>query len=262
MLSIQLSSIAVSSPSEDGEQRLVVSFAQPQEEATNDQFLLDLAVSLSVSIAPGQLDAYYGVSFVEISLAEVNHTRLSSLGSLRIAGAINMKSTNPQPVLAKILEGLRSSPLAEIFVDGMRTPDIKAKVIHWFVMVEELERCSEFDPLFERLFSSEQVRVVASSGSLSAVQADRFKSWANGRNLTLQGRVEKLRMILQEIGVTRLETIGGSIPVTTELLKSLVEQRNKVAHRGSKIDATTVYTVLFALAQKVLAYLMNRDETV
>jgi hypothetical protein len=262
VLSIELSSIDVGPPSGDGEQRLVVRFVQPQNEATVDRFLQDLAISLSVSIASRQLDAYYGVLFVEISLAEVKHIRSSSAGGLYLTEAITMESTNPQPLSAKILEGLKSSPLAEIFVDGMRAPDAKSKFIHWFVMVEELERCSEFDPLFERLFSSDQIHAVVSSGRLTVVQVDRFKGWANGRNLTLQGRVEKLRMIFEEIGITTLKTINGPVAVTTELLKSLVEQRNKVAHRGSKIDVTAVYTVLFALSREALAYLMKRDQAV
>lgn len=255
-----MSSIAVGAL-EDGEQRLVVMFGEPETEETVDRFLQDLAVGLSLSIAPQQKDGTHGILFVEIPLAAVEHDKLPSAnGGVRVTDAVSIEISSPQPLSDAILKGLRPSPLAEIFVDGMRAPDAKAKFIHWFVMLEELERCSEFDELFERVFSSAQVGVLARSGSMSAIQTERFRSWAGGRNLTVAGRVEKLQRILETIGVTEVNTTHGSVAITTDLIKSLVTQRNKVAHRGSGIDGSAVYTVLFPLAYAALNYLMNREE--
>jgi hypothetical protein len=260
ILGVAVSSIAVGAP-ENGEQRLVVSFAEPQTEESADRFLQDLAVGLSLSIAPQQKDGAHGILFVEIPLADVGHDKLPSAGGrIRVTDAVSIETLSPQPLSGAILEALRPSPLAEIFVDGMKAPDAKAKYIHWFVMLEELERCAEFDELFERVFSPAQVGVLATSGSMSTIQTDRFRSWAGGRNLTVEGRVEKLRRILEKIGVTEINTIQGSVAITTDLVKSLITQRNKVAHRGSGIDGAAVYTVLFPLAYAALNYLMDREE--
>lgn len=184
VLAVELRSIAIDPPSDIGEQRLVVHFARAQDEAAVDRFLSKLAVALSVTISCGQLDATYGVLFVDIPLAEVRRSRLSLEDRVRIAEAVSVECTSPQTLSAEMLGGLTWSPLDEIFVEGMRAPDVKTKLIQWFVVVEELERRDEFSTLFERLFTSEQVAALTASSALTPKQAERLSGCAGGRNLT------------------------------------------------------------------------------
>ena len=114
--------------------------------------------------------------------------------------------------------------------------------------------------LFERLFTSEQVAALTASSALTPKQAERLSGWAGGRNLTGQGRVEKLLMILERIGVTSLMTVGGNVAITAALLESLIRQRNKAALCGANIDVHAVHTVLFALAREALAYMATGDD--
>lgn len=262
ILSTPVVSFAVSPP-EDGKQRLTVRFAEPLDEERVDKFLTELATSLSVSMAERQKDGWHGILFTDIPLAEVKHERLApSRGGITIGEAISMEVKSPQPLSVELLQELWSSPLAEIFVDGMKAPDTKAKFIYWFVMLEELERLDDFDALYKRLYEPADIESLVTNSGLTGAKRDRLKSWASGRNLTVQGRAEKLRLILHKIGAPNVDTISGTVAITAELCRSLIEQRNKVAHRGSQIDPTMLYTVLLPLAHRALTYLQQREQTV
>lgn len=82
----------------------------------------------------------------------------------------------------------------------------------------------------------------------NSVALNRLNGLLNNAAATIEGRPAKLRRILEEIGVSEVEALQRKIPITDEICKPLINQRNKVAHKGSEIDSDLLYNVLFPVS--------------
>lgn len=240
-----------------GWQLLSVSFTGSTDEPGAVSFVRSFADSLSASFAPGQMDAWHGNLFIEIDWSAFRTLRAPSGGgdALHMSDSVGIESHERKALAAADLTALRHSPFTQIFVDGMRASQPKSKLVYWFVLLEELEKRSEFDHLYGRLLSPAEISTVMAGSGLSGAKLDRLKQFLNQRNLTVEPRHEKLARILDHIGVVSVNTLKGPIPVTAELCKGLIGQRNRVAHRGSGIDEDIVFAVLMPLSHAALGWL-------
>lgn len=169
-----------------------------------------------------------------------------------------MTSKDHQALTAQKLEALTTSYLTEIFVDGMRANQPKAKYSNWFILIEELERLatSKFSCLFTPLFPKAERKMIAKASGLGGDQLDRLRNFLGSPNHTMENRAEKLYAILKEIRLTEFMVIGDKkINVDLSLCEKLIESRNSLAHKGTKVDEDLLYNSLFPLSFQVLGYL-------
>jgi hypothetical protein len=159
------------------------------------------------------------------------------------------------PITAEKLEALQVSPLTKIFADGMRAGQAKSKYIYWFVLLEELEKRDQFRPLYNQLYSAEEIEMILEKSGVGAGKLDRLKHFLRQPQLTAEPRHEKLALILKAIGAEWVNTIKGDVEITPKLCREMIGQRNRVAHRGSRIDEFQIFSVLMPLALKALDYL-------
>ena len=60
------------------------------------------------------------------------------------------------------------------------------------------------------------------------------------------------------MGGSSIDGLSGPIIVDQARCAALIEQRNKVAHKGSSIDKDLLYAVLFPLSRIALKYILDR----
>jgi hypothetical protein len=140
----------------------------------------------------------------------------------------------------------------------MRNPDPKMKYISWFVVLEELERLFTFDPLF----SSNDISNIITSVTLTKAQQQRLRGMMSGPSVTILGRAEKLYDILSKNGMGTVKNINGLATITLATCQGLIKQRNLVAHKGTTVDTSLMYDILFPLAIEALAHIEGRPRPV
>ncbi|MFT3806743.1 hypothetical protein [Arenimonas sp.] len=255
VLGVPLARFTLERPSNDA-RLLKLDFDHAVTEADAFSFLQQLADAWSARLAESQRDPWYGNLYVDIQWARVKALTAQS-GGIEIS--LDMTSIDGVVVTPELLTALRWSPLTDVFVEGMKSTQPKSKFLFWFVILEELEKREEFLSLFTPMFSSEEKtqlqEVVRSNGA--ALQ--RLNGLLNNPTTTIEGRAAKLARIVDAVGSSRINGLNGPIVVDQARCAALIEQRNKIAHKGSSINKDLLYNVLFPLSRNALNYILGRD---
>lgn len=258
VLGTQLSSFTLG-PSSDGERILKVEFNRATTEADAFKFLLQLADAWSASLAHGQRDSWYGNLYVHILWSRVKVLSPPS-GTVGISTFLKMTSTDHIVVDPLALSRLRWSPLTDIFVEGMKSSQPKSKFLFWFIVLEELEQRQEFVRLFDPMFTPEEKAKLQEVVRSNKTALQRLNGLLNTPTATIQSRSEKLAHIIDAIGSSNIAGQSGKIEIDQKLCSKLINQRNKVAHKGESIDGYLLYNVLFPLSLSALNYILDQDD--
>lgn len=243
----------------DDEQLLTIKFDCAKTEADAYGFLQQLADAWSASLAVGQPDPWYGNLYVDIRWAGVQPLKAQQSGAIDIRTSMEMTTTDGVPVDSKRLSGLRWSPLTDVFVEGMKAPQPKSKFLFWFVILEELEKRTEFRSLFNPMFEPEQKEALRDVVRLDSAALQRLKSLLDNPDATRESRAVKLSRILDEIGCSSVAGLNISTLVDEACCRKLIAQRNLVAHKGGSIDTDFLYSVLFPLSIAALNYILDQE---
>ncbi|WP_342162124.1 hypothetical protein [Methylobacterium sp. SD21] len=255
ILGVLLVKFALQSP--NGDTRLLrVDFDRAMTEADAFVFIQRFADGWSATLADGQRDPWYGNLYVDIRWAGVKTLTAQSGG---IEASMQMTSIEGVAVAPALLSALEWSPLTDVFVEGMKASQPKSKFLFWFVILEELEKRKEFLTLFTPLFSAEDKAQLQDAMRSNSPALQRLNGLLNNPATTLEGRAAKLAHIVEAIGGSSIDGLSGPILVDQARCAALIEQRNKVAHKGSSIDRDLLYSVLFPLSRIALKYILDRD---
>lgn len=258
VLGTELSSLTLG-PSSDGERILKVEFNRATTEADAFRFILQLADAWSASLAHGQRDSWYGNLYVHILWSRVK-VLSPPRGTVGISTFLKMTSTDHIVVDSLALSRLRWSPLTDIFVEGMKSSQPKSKFLFWFIVLEELEQRKEFVRLFDPMFTPEEKAKLQEVVRSNKTALQRLNGLLNTPTATIQSRSEKLAHIIDAIGSSNIAGQSGKIEIDQKLCSKLINQRNKVAHKGESIDGYLLYSVLFPLSLNALNYILDQDD--
>lgn len=264
VLGVDLSVFEVGEPAGEW-QTLRVSFRQAQPAEAIEAFLRGFADALTASIALEQLDPWYGNLVVDIGWAGMRPERAPDPAlsmSLDPHASTSLTMEHAQALTAELLERLVTSDLTEIFADGMRANQPKAKYANWFIPLEELERLamSDFSGLFTPLFPRPVRKAVAKASGLIGPPLERLQSYLGKPEHTVQNRAEKLHAILVEIGLTEFSVAEKTkVTVDLKMCERLIGTRNSLAHKGTRVEEDLLYNVLYPLSFRVMAYLNARQ---
>jgi len=265
VLGLELVTFSIAAPTNrepHGWQSMTINFREPQTDKAIQTFLSNLAIAITASLAPSQRDPWYGNLFVDIDWFSIHLNPLSSgAGNIDVSARMQMTAKHHQTLPVETLEGLTVSGLTEIFVDGMRSNQPKSKYSNWFIPLEELEQLAttDFKTLFTPLFPSTSRAGVAKASGLTGTHLERLKGFLGNPNHTVQGRSEKLFEILKSLELLEIPTIKEEkITLDLKYCNRLIQGRNSLAHKGTKVDEDLLYNVLFPLSFRVLNYLITR----
>ena len=255
ILGVPLAKFVLKSP--NGDTRLLrIDFDRAMTESDAFSLVQRLADAWSAALADGQRDPWYGNLYVDIRWAGVKTITAQSGG---IEASMQMTSVEGVAVVPALLSALRWSPLTDVFVEGMKASQPKSKFLFWFVILEELEKREEFLSLFTPMFSAEDKAQLQDAVRSNSLALQRLNGLLNNPTTTLEGRAMKLARIIEAVGGQSIDGLSGPILVEQARCAALIEQRNKVAHKGSSIDKDLLYTVLFPLSRIALKYILDRD---
>lgn len=241
-----------------GTRLLKIEFDRAITEADAFGFLQQLADAWSATLADGQRDPFYGNLYVDIRWADVKTLRAQS-GGIEITTLLQITSTEGVAVTPALLSALRWSPLTDVFVEGMKASQPKSKFLFWFVILEELEKREEFRSLFTPMFSTKEKAQLQEVVRSNNAALQRLNGLLNNPMTTLEGRAAKLARIVDAMGSSTIDALSGPIVVDQDRCVALIDQRNKVAHKGSSINTDLLYNVLFPLSRNALNYILDRD---
>lgn len=233
---------------------LSLEFVAARSLQDTEDFIQRLIDAFTVSMAGNQRDPWYGNLLLEALWPGLRDSTPKPPGTISPEISTAMTSEEFIVVSEASLQALSWSPLTAIFAEGMRAAQPKSKFLFWFVILEELESRDEFKALFDPLFSADEKNHLLQA-SLSAGARQRLEQLLKNPSATQQGRAEKLLAILKQIDLGEVKSLDKTIPVDLAICRSLIKQRNNIAHKGAMIDLDQLYTVLFPLAQGALAYL-------
>ncbi len=235
---------------------LAIDFANltPAEEA--EGFVHRMLASWSADLAVSQRDPWNGILTVEGRWSTLEFKRRHMP---MMTDSLSIDVTQTVPVDKNLFDSMRWSPLVDVFVEGMKASQPKSKFLFWFVILEELEKREELQTSFTPLFSNAEKTDLRAAIAGNAPATQRLDGLLNNSTVTVEGRPEKLCTITKTIGLQRIEGLNGPIQIDRHLCKSLITQRNQVAHKGSRIDEDLLYNVLFPLAQRALTYLLDQE---
>lgn len=253
VLGVNLNSLTLSQ-STQGRYLLHLEFENPYTVSDAQDYIVRLTDTFTVSLASSQKDAWYGNLLLEAGVSGLRDVSPKPENTIHVEGSVGLTSEEIIQIDDKKFTSLEWSPLTAIFAEGMRAPQPKAKFLFWFVILEELEAREEFKSMFTPLFSdAEKTQLMAAN--LTAEGKQRVSQLLSNVAATKEGRPQKLLNILQKIGLHQVQGLRGPIVIDEKICRSLIKQRNNIAHKGASINKDELYTILFPLAQGALAYI-------
>lgn len=235
---------------------LAIDFANPTPAQEAEDFVRRMLVSWSADLAASQRDPWHGILTVEGRWSTLEFKRRHMP---MMTDSLSIDVTQTVRVDRSLFDRMRWSPLVDVFVEGMKASQPKSKFLFWFVILEELEKREELQTPFQQLFSDAEKTKLRAAIAGNAPAIRRLNGLLNNPTVTVEGRPAKLWAIAKAIGLERVEGPKGTIQIDKHLCKSLIAQRNQVAHKGSSINEDLLYNVLFPLAQRALAYLLDQE---
>jgi hypothetical protein len=263
VLGTDVKTFSVSSPTRegsDGWQNLHIVFKTPIEENEAMNLIDNLSCALTVSMIPRQPDAWYGNLFADVDWSSIHLEKTGPAQGVNVDIFVKMTSITNEVINREILKGLVYSEYAEIFVDGVKANQSKSKYASWFILIEKLESIaeSEIGMKFERLFTEREKGEVGAIFAGDGQKRGRILQYVSGPSITVKSRAEKLCETLNKINIITIGNIfKKNVPVTVELCKAVIDQRNSLAHTGSTVNDGILYNTLFPLSYEILKYLMR-----
>ena len=232
-----------------------------QNEQEVIKYLIRLESALSAHYGKNYENGYYGTPFVEVDYFSV---QITNPGDQRIAitDKLSMKSEAHLSVDTRILKNLFFNPIVSLYNDGLRAQDPKSKFLNWFTIIEEyLERNESLTSKFESRFSNSEAQEIR---QFSQKFGNRGSSLTNALQLTVLSRHEKLSSILADIGIEAVGREGQQMIITPTICKILIQDRNRLFHKGEILNESRLYNFLFPLVSSIVdlsPQLINRQQS-
>jgi hypothetical protein len=237
-----------------------------------------LVVALSFDLQGRYPNSHNGHPRFSWRRRELRIFQLAPREGLMIDGSLAIKSIYKFPAerTQAFLSTIESNPILAFLVtsyyQALGPLDTRSKFYNAFLVVEFVERLAEeqlpiallLDPkLLEPSISI--MRAYLSSHGLDRGEMERIicRSLGQLRTATRQSRQTKLLQFLKEkLQITSVFYAGQEHPVDDELIKNVIEQRNRLFHAASKDDQDVkkLTDLLILLVEKLLTCLLERAE--
>lgn len=150
--------------------------------------------------------------------------------------------------------------LVHFFFLGMQSNNVKAKYFNLFLILEALEASPFGKSMYVAgtLFTEGDEQLIR---DMASKLNDPRKAGAVLQVLsrTDEPRHVKLSGILNSLGITKFQHVVGQpeVPVTPDLIDELIKTRNKLFHKGDKIDESLLWEKLIPIARCVITILID-----
>ena len=206
----------------------------------------------SSDVNPQSGFSYAEVDWLHFNPIETNNSSLQDVWIIMSSAMTKIIELNKEQWN---IENEYSNVIFDNYYDGIRATHCKSKYFHWFLIIEVIERSNLYQRKFkEKLFDEDELEAIAKQ-----FENDKTKREAilglKGR--TKKQRAEKLYEVLQEIGVGSCQFHAEKHELSLETVKTMITYRNKLFHRGEKLDEPFVWNEFFPIIREIVNLLLK-----
>lgn len=227
-------------------------------------FLEKCAALFSFVVGKGEPNAQMGTPFIDVDLKSLS-VKLSSNSKEEnewVFGGYTEAESHAYIELGDLKTDIDDkNGLLVFYRDGLKAESAKSKYFHWFLLLEYLEYTNlycQLNPVGTLFSNEEREEVDQFSKGFDDRKKAMFKKMLDATHL---GRPAKLLNVLNHIGLLKFTVHQHEYIVDVELVKSLVDTRNRLFHRGASFDKDILWLKLYPLVTKVVEQLLfNKKE--
>lgn len=236
----------------DSKYEATVEFKTPVNVNEAAEFVEAFASYVTYRLSYGQ-NHFYGSPFVDIDYGAFYRDNGEGLRD-----HLDIKMTRKIRLSSFPTTASRLHELVHFYFLGMQSNNAKAKFFNLFLILEAIEASPFSLSLFPEgtLFSeAEKASIQETAGRMENAKKKGVVQSVLSR--TSDSRHDKLRTTLQKIGITHIPALDGStILIDVRMVKDLIEARNKLFHRGHRVDENLIWGKLIPLTRELVALLI------
>ncbi|MCU9951553.1 hypothetical protein [Pseudomonas sp. PDM13] len=236
------------------------------------KFLKDLSVLLSFLIGKDEKNGNTGTPFVsidyrkfratftEIPDIELDHSSVALSDAIFVGDHLETTMITKVEIESSQIKEITYHELLSTYHDGLKAESEKSKYFHWFLVLEFLENTDLYNKVYPRgrLFNEDETNKIT---QLASTMAENKKSaLLNCLARTELSRAQKLVNLLHSIDINKICLFQEEAKIDTALVRSIVDARNKLFHRGSEFPSKTLWERLFPLTTRILERLLESPD--
>lgn len=148
--------------------------------------------------------------------------------------------------------------ILEFYYDGVKAAHEKSKFFHWYLIIEYLEHSMRYRNKYadSRLFSGQDLIDLESfSGQFS--NASLRSSILSLKHKKALKKEDMIFNMLADIGITTISYHKNQVVLTSQHIKMMIDARNKLVHKNSKIPDNLLWVTVFPLVTKIVELLLK-----
>lgn len=249
---------------DEGIIKITVSSKEIGSKEDQCRYLDKIAILLSSILGFKEKNPYYGTPFITLDLHTFNSKREGSAleSTIQISDSFSIESTTHVKFSDYDFTSIQDTELLSHYYNGLKAEGDKSKYFHFFLILEILEGCDLYKRTFPdgTLFSEEEkVGIREFSNNFSGAKKSTL---LNCLSRTEKFRNEKLLYLIQQLGITELNSVVGQRQLEQSIIKDITDARNKLFHKSENFEQGLLYYVLFPLVTQVIEHILNNPRCV
>jgi len=223
------------------------------------KYFAEAFASLTTHYLSYDTNHYYGSPYIEIDFGAFYRHNGDGPG-IRDHLSINIERTVQLKSLPTNVSELHE--LVHFYFLGMQSNNLKSKFFNLFLILEAIEASVIARSAFTdgTLFSGHEKNLIAEAASK---MGDNRKKGVvlSVLSRTDQSRHDKLHSVLAALGITQFCALGEAVtPISVNLIKVLIEARNKLFHKGNSIDENLIWGKLIPITREIVKLLLTNPK--
>ncbi|TNZ68007.1 hypothetical protein CGK41_24390 [Vibrio parahaemolyticus] len=238
-----------------------ISIADKEEQG---KYLEKIAILLSSILGFKEKNPFYGNPFITLDLHSF-HSRVEGTSSgttLQLRDSLRLKSTSHVKFSDFDFSSIQDTELLSHYYNGLRAESGKSKFFHFFLILEILEGSD----LYKRTFPA---GTLFDEGQKAKIQelAEKFSGAQKSSLLSCLSRTEKFRNekllnIINQLGITEINSVTGQRTLDQSTIKNITDARNKLFHKSESFNDGLLYYTLFPLVTQVVEKVLKDPECI
>lgn len=220
------------------------------------KYFAEAFASLTTHHLSYDINHFYGSPYVEIDFGKFYRLNGDGAG---IRDHISINSVRTVQLKSFPTSASEPHELVHFYYLGMQSNNLKSKFFNLFLILEAVESSAIAQSIFAdgTLFSEAEKDII--SGIANKMGDHRKKGVILSIiNRTEQSRQSKLYSVLAALGITQFCALGDTAtPLSVNLVKELIEARNKLFHKGSSIDEHLIWGKLIPITREIVKLLLT-----
>ncbi|EMO0961344.1 TPA: hypothetical protein RUZ19_003372 [Vibrio cholerae] len=244
--------------------KIAVSSISIADKGEQVKYLEKIAILLSSILGFKEKNPFYGTPFITLDLRSF-HSRVEGTSSgttLQLRDSLSFKLTSHVKFSDFDFSSIQDTELLSHYYNGLRAESGKSKFFHFFLILEILEGSDLYKRKFPAgtLFDEDQkAKIQELAEKFSGAQKSSLLSCLSR---TEKFRNEKLLSIINQLGITEINSFTGQRILDQSTIKNITDARNKLFHKSESFNDDLLNCTLFPLVTQVVEKVLKDPECI